>query len=79
MTRRFDTVLSGFTVTVPEVNVIRLAALPGSASVAAPVACEVPDTRTPVSSEALSDKAGGDRDHAAPRETWTSPAVTVHR
>ncbi|MFJ2089455.1 hypothetical protein ACIOEW_09310 [Streptomyces sp. NPDC087901] len=25
------------------------------------------------------DKAGGDRDHAAPREVWNAPAVTVVR
>lgn len=53
VTRRFDTVLSGFTVRIPENEATRLAALPGVSEVAAPVTYEPPPSPTPVSAETV--------------------------
>lgn len=65
VTRRFDKVLSGFTVRVFESDAARLAALPDVAEVAAPVTYEAPPSPTPVSAEtvrrAVADATSGDR------------------
>ncbi|MFE4798763.1 S8 family serine peptidase [Streptomyces sp. NPDC056708] len=81
VTRRFDTVLSGFTVRVLESDAARLAALPDVAEVAAPVTYEAPPSPTPVSAEtvrrAVADAAPGDGPGARESSPSGREIVTV--
>ncbi|WP_432102383.1 S8 family serine peptidase [Streptomyces sp. bgisy091] len=90
VTRRYRYALNGFAVRVPASQQARLAALPGVASVSAPVRYEAPEPPTPASEEqvrkalaaaAKSTKSGGGP--TSGRETVTATGLTgvpeVHR